>query len=209
MSERLAAQRRWVSALDAQGALVAYARLAPVEQGHRVTRRDGALVQRSLADDPDARAIAALLWVRAASIEAATALAQQCPLGEGESLAARAVMQGVSFAELARSRGPVFTAIVRGAAASLDASRRSLRCSTKATAPPAARRSTMSACRTRCASRGSCAPRLRPTLARSASVRSRASPRRARRAASGPRESRSRSTSRTAIAGIDRCFARR
>lgn len=120
MSALLGAQRQWVRTLHERHALVAYARLGPVEQGHAVTRRDGALASRSLADEPDAQAIAALVWVRAPSIEAATELARACPLGEGEALSVRSVMHGVSRAELARCRGPIFAAIVRGAAPSLD-----------------------------------------------------------------------------------------
>lgn len=111
MSDALDAQRRWLDSLSERHALRAFARLRPSSEGARVSRADDALVPRE--SEPS---LSMFVWVRAASLEAATAMAEEAPLFGRDWIEVRPVMSGQLAAALDAVRARAFGFVVLGSA---------------------------------------------------------------------------------------------
>jgi hypothetical protein len=91
-------------------------RLRPSAEGRRVRRRDG---QSQVDAGPfDEEALAAYYVVEAPSLDAAVALAEDCPLSPGAELDVRPVMKGNISPDKGSQQGRVFAFAVLGGAPS-------------------------------------------------------------------------------------------
>jgi len=118
-TQRLVEQRAaYVERLRALGAYRDSERLRPSVEGKRVRTRDGGgvAVERGPFVDAD-RAVAAYYVIRAESIPAAVALAEQCPLAPGDALDVRPLIKGDVRADKTSRQGKTFAFAVLGNAA--------------------------------------------------------------------------------------------
>jgi hypothetical protein len=93
-------------------AYLAGERLRPSAEGRRVSRRDG-LVRVEVGPFDDT-ALAGFYLLRADSLDAAIALAQQCPLSPGASVEVRPLMKGAIKPGMTSQQGHVFAFAVLG-----------------------------------------------------------------------------------------------